>query len=105
MAGVREGLNFLEVLEDLRAGGTRPDVPLILLNGTAIDPAQAQFQSAPQLEAQLNASRRLYKAIVDAAPHGEYRAVPEASHSNFPMVSPDAVAGAVKDAIERHRRR
>ena len=43
MVGVREGLNFLDVLQDLRAGGARPDVPLILLNGTAIDPAQAQF--------------------------------------------------------------
>jgi predicted glycosyl hydrolase (DUF1957 family) len=102
MTGVREGLNFLEVLEDLRSGGRRPDVPLILLNETAIDPAQAQFLSEPQIEAQISASRRLYKAIVDEAPNGEYCAVPEASHSTFPMVSP--VAGAVKDVIERHRR-
>lgn len=31
-----------------------------------------------------------------AAPEGEYRAIPEASHSNIPMVSPDAVAEAVR---------
>ena len=85
MAGVREGLNFLDVLEDLRAGGSRPDVPLILLNGTAIDPAQAQFRSEAQLQEQISASRRLYESVVDAAPEGEYRAIPEASHSSIPV--------------------
>jgi pimeloyl-ACP methyl ester carboxylesterase len=105
MVGVREGLNFLDVLEDLRAGGARPDVPLILLNGTAIDPAQAQFRAEPQLDEQISASRRLYQSVVYTAPEGEYRALPEASHSSIPMVSPDAVAGAVKDVIERHRLR
>ena len=68
MAGVREGLNFLDVLEDLRAGAPRPDVPLILLNGTAIDPAQAQFRSEAQLQEQISASRRLYESVVDSAP-------------------------------------
>ncbi len=105
MAGVREGLNVLEVLQDVRAGGTRPGVPLILLNGTAIDPAQAQFRAEAQLHEQISSSRRLYESVVDAAPEGEYRAIPEASHSSIPMVSPDAIAGAVKDVLERHRLR
>jgi pimeloyl-ACP methyl ester carboxylesterase len=105
MAGVREGLNFLDVLEDLRAGGPRPDVPLILLHGTAIDPTQAQSRSEGQLQEQISASRRLYESVVKAAPHGEYRPISEASHSNIPLVSPDAVAGAVKDVLERHRLR
>jgi pimeloyl-ACP methyl ester carboxylesterase len=104
-AGVREGLNFLDVLEDLRAGGIRPDVPLILLNGTAIDPAQAQFRSETQLQEQIDASRRLYESVVEAAPQGEYRAVPVATHSSIPLVSPDAVADAVRDVLERHRQR
>jgi Alpha/beta hydrolase family len=73
MAGVREGLNFLDVLEGLRAGGIRPDVPLILLNGMAIDPAQAPFRSEAQLQEQITASRQLYESVVDAAPEGEYR--------------------------------
>jgi hypothetical protein len=105
MAGVREGLNFLDVLEDLRAGGSRPDVPLILLNGTAIDRTQAQFRSEEQLQEQIDASRRLYASVVDAATKGEYRAIPDASHSTIPMVSPDAVADAVNDVRERHRLR
>jgi pimeloyl-ACP methyl ester carboxylesterase len=105
MAGVREGLNFLDVLEDLRAGGSRPDVPLILLNGTAIDPSQTLFRSEAQLQRQVNASRRLYASVVDVAPEGEYRAIPEASHSTIPMVSPDAVAEAVRDVLDRHRAR
>ena len=101
MAGVREGLNFLDVLEELRAGGNRPDVPLILLHGTAIDPSQAQFRSEVQLQAQIDAGRRLYESVVDAALNGEYREVPEASHATIPMMAPDAVAAAVKDVLER----
>jgi pimeloyl-ACP methyl ester carboxylesterase len=101
MAGVREGLNFMDVLEDLRAAGKRPDVPLIVLHGTAIDPSQAQFRSEVQLQAQIDASRRLYESVVDAAPEGEYREVPEASHATIPMVAPNAVATAVKDVLER----
>jgi len=101
MAGVREGLNFLDVLEDLRAGGNRPDVPLILLHGTAIDPSQAQFRSEVQLQARIDAGRRLYESVVDAALNGEYREVPEASHATIPMMAPDAVAAAVKDVLER----
>jgi pimeloyl-ACP methyl ester carboxylesterase len=101
MAGVREGLNFLDVLGDLRTGGSRPDVPLILLQGTAIDPSQAQLRSEVQLQAQIDASRRLYESVVDAAPEGEYREVPGASHAAIPMVAPDAVAAAVKDVVER----
>ena len=73
---IASNLNFLEVLEDLRAGGSRPDVPLILLNGTAIDPSQARFRSKERLQAQINASRRLYASVVDAAPEGEYRDIP-----------------------------
>lgn len=105
MAGVREGLNFLDVLDDLRAGGIRPDVPLILLSGTAIDPAQGQFRSKAQLQEQLSAGRRLYESVVDSASEGEYRAIPEASHSSIPLVSPDAVAEAVRDVLERHGQR
>jgi pimeloyl-ACP methyl ester carboxylesterase len=105
MAGVREGLNFLDVLEDLRGGGGRPNVPLILLNGTAIDPSQTQSRSEARLQEQISASRRLYASVVDAAPQGEYRAIPEASHSSIPMASPDAVSDAVRDVLERHRLR
>jgi pimeloyl-ACP methyl ester carboxylesterase len=105
LAGVREGLNFPDVLEDLRAGGNRPDVPLIVLHGTAVDPWQAQLRSEVQLQSQIDASRRLYRSVVGAAPQGEYREVPGASHSTIPMVAPDAVAAAVKDVLERSRTR
>jgi len=105
MTGVREGLNFLEVLDDLRAGGGRPDVPFILLNGTAIDPSQVQFSTKELLQSQIDASRRLYEAVVAAASDGEYRAIPEASHSSIPMISPEAVSDAVADVLERSRLR
>lgn len=104
MTGMQEGLNFMDVLEDLRAGGSRPDVPLILLKGTAIDPSQTQFRSKEQFQAQINASRRLYTSVVDAAPEGEYRDIPEATHASIPLTSPAAVADGVKDVLTRHRR-
>jgi hypothetical protein len=105
MTGMQEGLNFLDVLKDLRAGGSRPDVPPILLNGTAIDPSQTQFQSKEQLQAQVNAGRRLYASVVDAAPEGEYHDIPEATHASIPLTSPAAVTDAVKDVLTRRRHR
>jgi hypothetical protein len=56
---------------------------------------------AVQLQVQIDASGRLYESVVEAAPEGEYREVPAASHSTIPMLAPDAVAAAVKDVLER----
>ena len=93
------------VSKGLRAGGSHRDVALILLNGTAIDPSQTQFRSKEQLQTQINACRRLYASVVDAAPGGEYRDIPEATHSSIPQTSPAAVADAVKDVLTRHHHR
>ena len=58
-----------------------------------------------QQREQVGASRRLDESVVDAAPQGEYRAIPGASHSNMPLVRPDAVADAVRDGLEQYRAR
>jgi hypothetical protein len=93
------------VSEGLRAGGSHRDVPHILLNGTAIDSSQTQFRSKEQFQTQINANRWLYASVGDAVPGGEYRDIPEATHSSIPQTSPAAVADAVKDVLTRHHHR
>ena len=103
LVGVQEGWNVLAIMDELRAGGPLPDVPLIVLSGTAIGPELTAFQTEDNLRQQLAGSQRLFDAIAEAAPNGEHRSVPDASHVSLPMARPDAVAEAVSDLIERLR--
>jgi pimeloyl-ACP methyl ester carboxylesterase len=103
LVGLQEGSNVLAIMDELRAGGPLPDVPLIVLSGTAIGPELTAFQTEDNLRQQLAGSQRLFDAIAEAAPNGEHRSVPDASHVSLPMARPDAVAEAVSDLIERLR--
>lgn len=102
--GFREGLNVLAVLDELRAGGPRPDVPLIVLSGTEPDPGQMVFAPEDVLREQIAASEPLFAAIAAAAPHGEHRSLAGASHVDIPMTRPAAVAEAVRDLLVAAKR-
>jgi pimeloyl-ACP methyl ester carboxylesterase len=97
--GIQEGGRLLADLDDLRNGGARPDVPLIVLSGTEVDPSQTMFQPEELIREQIRGSERLFDAIAAAAPRGEHRSLSDASHPTIPMVRPDAVAAAVKDLL------
>jgi pimeloyl-ACP methyl ester carboxylesterase len=101
--GFREGTNVIALFDELRSGGRRPDVPLIILSGTAIDSAQTIFASDTHLREQIDGSQRLYDAMVRTA-GGEHRILNDASHPTIPMARPDAVAQAVADLLDRIRR-
>ena len=101
--GFREGANVLALFDELRAGGPRPDVPLIILSGVGIDRAQTMFVPEDLLREQINGSQRLYDALAAAAPRGEHRTLDNASHATIPMARPDAVAEAVDDLLDRVR--
>jgi pimeloyl-ACP methyl ester carboxylesterase len=101
--GFREGTNVLALFEELRSGGPRPNVPLIILSGTAIDRAQTLFASETQLREQIDGSQRLYHAMIATA-GGEHRILDDASHPTIPMTRPDAVAQAVADLLDGIRR-
>jgi pimeloyl-ACP methyl ester carboxylesterase len=103
LVGLQEGSNVLAIMDELRAGGPLPDVPLIVLSGTAIGPELSAFQTEDNLRQQIAGSQRLFDAIARAAPNGEHRSLPDASHVSLPMARPDAVAEAVSDLIERLR--
>lgn len=103
--GFREGLNALAVIDDLRRGGPRPDVPITILSATGIDAQQAMFSTENQLREQIKASQRLYAAVAAAAPQGVHRTVADASHVTLPMSKPEAVGDAVSDLLDRVRTR
>jgi pimeloyl-ACP methyl ester carboxylesterase len=97
--GIQEGGRLLDDLDDLRNGGPRPDVPLIVLSGTEVDPSQTMFQPEELIREQIRGSERLFDGIAAAAPRGQHRSLSDASHPTIPMVRPDAVAAAVKDLL------
>jgi pimeloyl-ACP methyl ester carboxylesterase len=101
LTGVSEGVNVQALLDELRAGGPVPDVPLIVLSGTAIGAEQTVFQSEENLREQVAGSQRLFEAIAAATPHGEHRVLTDASHVTIPMVRSDAVADAARDLLSR----
>jgi pimeloyl-ACP methyl ester carboxylesterase len=105
LVGIKEGLNVLVIMDELRAGGPLPDVPIIVMSGTAIGPEQTAFQSEDNLRQQIAASQRLFDAVAASAAQGEHRSLPDASHVSLPMTRPDAVADAVEDLIDRLSKR
>lgn len=99
LTGFQEGGRLLDDLDDLRNGGARPDVPLIVLSGTDVDPSQMMFQPEELIREQIRGSERLFDAIAAAVPGGQHRSLSDASHPTIPMARPDAVATAVKDLL------
>jgi alpha-beta hydrolase superfamily lysophospholipase len=99
--GFREGLNAFTVIEELRRGGPRPDVPTTILSASGVDAQQTLFATEDQLREQIHGSQRLYTAIAEAAPQGTHRTVADASHTTLPMARPDAVADAMIDLLRR----
>jgi len=99
--GFREGLNVLAVLDDLRNGGQRPNVPVTILSAAGIDSQQLMFATEDQLREQIQGSERLYNALTAQLPRSEHRTSTDASHATLPMVRPDAVADAAFDLMDR----
>ncbi len=99
--GFREGANAMAVFDELRAGGARPDVPVIVLSGTDVDAAQTMLVPEALLREQIAGSERLYTDLADQSPRGEHRSLLDASHASIPMTRPDAVATAINDLLVR----
>ena len=97
--GFREGANALSVFSELRAGGDRPDVPLIVLSGTDVDDAQTMLVPEALLREQIAGSERLYADLANRAARGEHRSLPDVSHASIPMLRPDAVSAAIHDLL------
>ena len=81
---------MLALFDQLRRGGPRPDVPLIVLSGAGTDSTQMLLSSGDQVRQQIEGSQRLYDAITAAAPVSEHRVLHDASHLTIPLARPDA---------------
>lgn len=101
--GFREGLNAAHLLDELREGGTLPEVPTQLISATGTDAQQRLFVPEELLRQQLQGSERLYDSIARKHPWVERVTVPDASHANLPMVRPDVVAAALTPVQPEHR--
>lgn len=102
-AGARERSNMPQLRDELKAGGSVPDVPLIALTALGIDPGMRLFRSKQAL-LDLNAGkRRLDAALAASVTHGEHRTLERARHSTIHIDCPDAVTQAVRDLWQRVR--
>jgi pimeloyl-ACP methyl ester carboxylesterase len=98
-AGVRERSNLPAVAAELRQGGDVPDVPVIVLAPTGIDPGLRLMMPGKALKAMADGNRRMYTDLAGSVTRGEYRALEGARHSTMTTDRPDAVVQAVRDLI------
>jgi pimeloyl-ACP methyl ester carboxylesterase len=90
-----------KLMTELRNGGKRPDVPLIVLVATGIDPSMAATMSEPYLHRLTEGKCIHYKELAASVPRGEYRELENAGHTAMHIDCPDAVVQAIRDLIER----
>jgi len=92
-----------KLLTELRTGGNRPNVPLIVLCALGIDPSMAAAMSASYLHKMNDGKRALYTALAESVPRGEYREVENAGHTSIHTDRPDAVVRAIRDLVDSIR--
>lgn len=102
--GFAEAAGARALHEELRTVGPLPDLPLIVLTATAIDPFKKAVSGAipePLLRGEIEGKTRLYEQLAASVPRGENRLVENVGHVTLPLRRPDAVAQAVRDIIGR----
>jgi pimeloyl-ACP methyl ester carboxylesterase len=102
--GFAEAAGARALHEELRRAGPLPDVPVIVLTATDIDPfKQAVSGAIPEalLHREIQGKTRLYDQLAASVPRGENRRVDGVGHVTLPLRRPDAVAQAVHDIIGR----
>jgi len=102
--GLQEAKNVGQLNDELRRTGTMPDVPLIILTATGIDPfkqAVSGGMSEALLREEIEGKRRLYTALAESVSQGENRLVDGVGHVTLHLRRPDAVAQAIQDLLAR----
>ncbi|MEV8529428.1 hypothetical protein AB0451_35725 [Streptomyces sp. NPDC052000] len=89
--------------DELRTAGPLPDVPLIVLTGTAVDDfKRAVSAGVPEqaLLGELDGKRRLYNELAKSVPRGENRLIEGVGHVTLPLRRrTDTGAQAVRDVL------
>jgi pimeloyl-ACP methyl ester carboxylesterase len=102
--GGQEAANRYQLHDEVCNAGPMPDVPLIVLTATAIDPfKEAVTQGIPTslLHEEAEAKTRLYTALATSVSHGENRVIDDAGHASVIFRRPDAVLQAIQDLLGR----
>lgn len=103
--GFQEASNVEQLYAEIRAAGPLPDVPLLILSSTQVDPFKAVVsQSIPEflLDEEIEAKFRLYTDFAKSLPRGAVRPV-EAGHVTIHLRGEQAVADALADLISGSR--
>ncbi|WNQ14071.1 alpha/beta hydrolase [Paenibacillus aurantius] len=98
----RKNLNN-KLYQELREGGDLPDVPLIVVTGTGIDPFLTPVVSSSFLRESMEpfteAKKTIYTRLARSVPQGEHRLFPDAGHTTIHTDSPDEVVEAIETLL------
>ncbi|MBO2453870.1 alpha/beta hydrolase [Actinomadura barringtoniae] len=100
--GFDEAKNVEELYDEVRGAGPLPDVPLIVLSSSEVDPfKQAVSQGIPEeaLRQEIEGKNRLYTAFAQTVPRGEMRPVEGAGHVTITYRGTGAVLQAIRDVL------
>ncbi|WP_412537742.1 alpha/beta hydrolase [Longispora sp. K20-0274] len=104
-AGLLEASNVAQLHAEVTAAGPLPDVPLLILSSTRVDPFKAAVsQGTPEalLRAEIDGKLRLYTDFAASVPRGEVRPV-EAGHVTIHLRGERAVTDAIEELLTRLR--
>lgn len=99
--GFQEASNVEQLYTEIRAAGALPDVPLLILSSTQVDPFKSvvsQGIPASLLEEEIQAKLRLYTDFAKSVPRGQVRPV-EAGHVTIHLRGEQAVTAALADLL------
>ncbi len=102
--GMVEGINMDTVCAELRAGRPTPDVPLIVMSGMGIDPAQLAFMPEP-LQREVNRGKlTVNELIAKSVPRGRHVVLEDAAHAWITLDRGDAVLQAINELLDSLKR-
>lgn len=99
--GLLEASNVEQLHAEVRAAGPLPDVPMIVLSSTQVDPFKlAVSPGVPEalLHEEIEAKSRLYTEFAGSVPRGEFRPV-EGGHVTIHLRGEDTVVEALQDLL------
>jgi hypothetical protein len=94
----RKNLNT-ELYDEVRQGGDMPDIPLIVVTATGIDPFMIPLTSPSFLRETMDpfnqVKKTIYTKLANSVPRGEHRIFQNAGHTTIHTDCPDEVVDAI----------
>ncbi|GIG55992.1 hypothetical protein Lfu02_03640 [Longispora fulva] len=103
--GLLEASNVNELHAEVRAAGALPDVPVLILSSTRVDPFKAavsQGTPASLLQGEIDGKFRLFTDFAASLPRAEVRPV-DGGHVTLHLRGEQAVTDAIEELLTWHR--